>query len=95
MNMMMKAIDPRRFMELITRRTALLPGVVIFTQSIDLQVNIRVKVRVDKRIVSALNGPDAFTGRIKNKENIGKTTSEIVAQWNQDHPDNLTAQEEK
>jgi hypothetical protein len=118
---LLKAVHPRRFMEMITRRTTLSTGVVknvqesevetlidllregypvhtgvaIFTPSIDLQGNIKVNVRVDKRIVTALNTPGAFTGGIKNRENIGKTPQEILAQWNEDHPDNLIGQVEK
>jgi hypothetical protein len=62
-------------------------GVAIFTPSIDLKGNININVRVDKRIISALNNPDVFTGHIRNSENIGKTAPEIVALWNEEHPD--------
>src|SRR3990172_11548636 len=49
-------------------------GVAIFTPSIDLEGNFSVSVRVDKRILSALNAPGAFTGNIRNNQNVGKTT---------------------
>ena len=64
-------------------------GVAIFTPTIDSQGNLSVSVRVDKRITSALNVPGAFTGKINNSANIGKTTDEIVYMWNQAHPDNM------
>jgi hypothetical protein len=64
-------------------------GIAIFTPSIDSQGNLSVSVRVDKRITSALNISDAFTGKISNSENIGKTTDEFVYMWNQDHPDDM------
>ena len=64
-------------------------GIAIFTPSIDLQGNLSISVRVDKRIGSALNAPGAFTGRINNNANIGKTTQEIAALWNEEHSDNL------
>jgi hypothetical protein len=44
-------------------------------------------VRVDKRITAALNETGAFTGKIDNSINIGKTTQEIVDQWNEANPD--------
>jgi hypothetical protein len=61
-------------------------GIAIFRPSIDLEGNISVSVRVDKRILSALNAPGAFTGDIKNSDNIGKTTQEIANRWNAEHP---------
>jgi hypothetical protein len=61
-------------------------GIAIFRPSIDLEGKISVNVRVDKRILSALNAPGAFTGDIKNSDNIGKTTQEIANRWNAEHP---------
>lgn len=61
-------------------------GVAIFTPSIDLEGNLNINVRVDKRIVSALNAPGAFTGRIRNSENIGKTSQELAGLWNEENP---------
>jgi hypothetical protein len=64
-------------------------GVAIFRPTIDAQGNLSVSVRVDKRITGALNAPGAFTGKVNNSANIGKSTEEIVYMWNQDHPDNM------
>ncbi len=64
-------------------------GVAIFRPSIDLEGKISVSVRVDKRIIAALNTPGAFTGNIKNNENVGKSTQEIVNRWNAEHPDDV------
>ena len=63
-------------------------GVAIFTPVIDSKGNLSVSVRVDKRINTALNAPGAFTGKISNSTNIGRTSEEIAALWNQGHPDN-------
>jgi hypothetical protein len=68
-------------------------GVAIFIPDIDTQGNVRLSVRVDKRILSALNSPDAFAGKICNKENIGMTREQYIARWNEDHPDNLIIME--
>ncbi len=62
-------------------------GVAIFTPSIDMEGKFSVSVRVDKRILSALNSPGAFTGNLRNNENIGKSNPEIAALWNAEHPD--------
>jgi hypothetical protein len=110
---LMEAADPQRFMELITNRTTLSPGVVknvqesevetligllkegrsvhtgiaIFRPTIDAQGNLSVSVRVDKRILAALNVPGAFTGKVTNNANIGLSTQEMVQLWNEEHPE--------
>ena len=61
-------------------------GVAIFRPTIDAQGNLSISVRVDKRITAALNVPGAFSGKVNNSANIGKTTGEIVSLWNEDHP---------
>jgi hypothetical protein len=63
-------------------------GVAIFTPSIDLEGNLNINVRVDKRMVAALNAPGAFTGKVKNSENLGKTSQALAELWNEKHPDN-------
>jgi len=110
-----KAADSERFMQLITQRTTLSPGVVrnvqeseietliglllearpvhtgigIYTPSIGLDGALEIKVRVDLRLLRALNSADAFRGRIINAANIGKSVDDLVALWNADHLDNL------
>jgi hypothetical protein len=64
-------------------------GVAIFTPTVDAQGNLSVSVRVDKRITSALNVPGAFTGKINNGANIGLSSQEMAALWNEKNPDNL------
>ena len=64
-------------------------GVAIFRPTIDAQGNLSISVKVDKRITSALNAPGAFTGKVNNSANLGKTTQEFVELWNQDHPGDM------
>jgi hypothetical protein len=64
-------------------------GIAIFTPSIDMHGSLSVNVRVDKRIVSALNAPGGFIGRVNNSQNIGKSTAEIVQLWNEEHSEDL------
>jgi hypothetical protein len=62
-------------------------GVAIFTPSVNLDGSIEVKVRVDKRIVSALNSNGWFSGKLSHPENVGKTSQALAALWNEEHPD--------
>ena len=39
------------------------------------------------KVKRALSAPGAFRGRIINAENIGKSSDELVAMWNEAHPD--------
>lgn len=64
-------------------------GVAIFTPSITLDGKIDVSVRVDKRIIAALNSNGNFSGRVNNAENIGKDSEELVYLWNEEHPEDL------
>lgn len=64
-------------------------GVAIFTPSIDLEGNIDVNVRVDKRILSALNSNGSFSGKLVRGENVGKTSQQLAQLWNEDHPEDL------
>ena len=64
-------------------------GVAVFRPTIDAQGNLSISVKVDKRITAALNVPGAFTGKVTNNGNIGKTTGEIVHIWNQAHPEDM------
>ena len=64
-------------------------GIAVFRPTIDAQGNLSVSVRVDKRILAALNVPGAFTGRVQNNANIGKSTDQIMQMWNEDHPEDM------
>jgi len=105
--------ETNRFMELITNRTTLSPGVVknvqesevetligllkegrsvrtgiaIFTPSIELDGDINIHVRVDKRILAEVNQKGAFSGRIVNASNIGLSSDDLVVFWNEENPD--------
>ena len=62
-------------------------GIAIFRPTIDAEGNLSVSVRVDKRITAALNVPGAFTGKVENNDNVGKSTQEIVDIWNAANPE--------
>jgi len=63
-------------------------GGAIYSLSIGLDGKYSVKVKPDKRIMQAANLNGAFRGRVANAENIGKTSDDLVAMWNEEHPDN-------
>ena len=64
-------------------------GIAIFTPSIDLEGKIDISVRVDKRILSALNAASGFTGKVLHSENIGKSSTDLAQLWNEEHPEDL------
>jgi len=69
-------------------RPVVLPGLGTFTPSISLDGRVKVNLRVDKGLLSALNADDALIKEhIINKTMIGKTTGDLVALWNEEHPE--------
>ncbi|WP_457617824.1 hypothetical protein, partial [Lutibacter sp.] len=57
-----------------------LEGIGTFSPSIKLDGTIKINFRVNRRLQDRLNMTGAFTGDIKNKENIGKTMAELEAE---------------
>ena len=66
-------------------RAVKVEGLGIFTPSIDLDGNITISFRADSAFANGLNTPGIFSGRIANRENIGKTSDELIARWNKEH----------
>jgi hypothetical protein len=66
-----------------------LEGLGIFTPSINLEGTLDVGFRLDTGVDGALNVPGAFMGNITNRENIGKTSTELKEKWNAEHPNDL------
>jgi len=62
-------------------------GIATYTPTIRMDGRVRVRVRVDRRILAALNAPGALNGKLINAENVGKTAEELAQQWNAAHPD--------
>ncbi|MBT9149594.1 MAG: hypothetical protein DDT28_01029 [Dehalococcoidia bacterium] len=53
----------------------------------DISGKLDISHRLDRDIRNALNAPGAFIGEVLNRQNIGKTSDELVAMWNADHHD--------
>jgi hypothetical protein len=54
---------------------------------IDLKGSLAISFRPDPAFANGLNIPGIFTGTIINRENIGKTSNELVTRWNEEFPD--------
>lgn len=68
-------------------RAVKVEGLGTFAPSIDLEGNLAISFRADPAFAKGLNVPGTFTGTIVNRENIGKTSEELVAKWNEEHPE--------
>jgi hypothetical protein len=53
------------------------------SQRLDLEGNLSISFRPDPAFANGLNVPGIFTGTVINRENIGKTSEELVTQWNE------------
>jgi hypothetical protein len=59
----------------------------IFRPTLRLDGSYRIAVLIDPDLRRTLNAPGAFGGEIINRENIGKSQAQLVALWNQYHPE--------
>lgn len=64
-----------------------LPGLGTFSPTISVDGKLNISFRVDNPLIRELNkGREGFDGEIVNRENIGKTSDELVTLWNVDNP---------
>ncbi|MCX6065581.1 MAG: hypothetical protein NT121_07485 [Chloroflexi bacterium] len=63
-------------------------GIAIYTPSITLEGDIEIKVRLSQRLLNDMNVFSNFQGEIFNANNIGKTSDELITEWNNLHPTN-------
>jgi hypothetical protein len=68
-------------------RAVKVDGLGTFTPNIDLDGTLAVSFRADPFINYGMNVPGTFSGTIRNRANIGKTSDELVALWNAQYPD--------
>ena len=64
-----------------------LEGLGTYTPTIDLDGTFGVGHRAVSEIKNRLNTTGAFQGEIESGEHIGKTGDDLVALWNEEHPD--------
>ena len=69
-------------------RAVKVDGLGTFSPNIDLDGNLSISFRADPTFAYSLN-KDAFEGNILNRENIGKSSEELVTMWNETYPEDL------
>ena len=70
-------------------RAVKVDGLGIWTPTIALDGTLDIQYRPDPAFSYGLNLPGVFTGTILTRENIGKTSDELVAKWNEANPGDL------
>jgi hypothetical protein len=72
-------------------RSVKVEGLGTWTPNILLDGTLDIQYRADNILTNGLNVPGTFTGKITNRENIGKSTDELYQKWNVDTPDDPVA----
>jgi len=67
-------------------RAVKVEGLGTWTPTIALDGTLDITYRPDPVFSYGLNLPGVFTGTILNRENIGKTSEELVMKWNAANP---------
>ena len=70
-------------------RAVKVDGLGIWTPTIGLDGKVSIQYRPDMAFDYELNQPGVFTGTIVNRENIGKTSDDLVFMWNEANPGDL------
>ncbi len=68
-------------------RSAHIEGLGTYTPKISIDGTYSISHRLHSEIKDELNKNRAFQGEVLNKDNIGKTSEELVTMWNTDNPD--------
>lgn len=58
-----------------------------FTPRIALDGSFSISHLPDMELKNEMGKPNWFEGEIKNKDMIGKSVEDLVARWNEEHPD--------
>lgn len=64
-----------------------LDGLGIYSPGVELDGSIIMHHRTDRYLIKELNKEGAFRGTIVNRENIGKTSVDLLELWNEVHPE--------
>ena len=72
-------------------RAVKVDGLGTFTPTIDLEGYFAISFRADPAMNTGINLQGTFSGTIINRENIGKTSDELIAKWNEEHADDLVS----
>lgn len=64
-----------------------LSGLGLFSPRIDQNGVFNVNYVVDRDLKIQLNSTRGFSGTVVNHDMIGKTSDDLIARWNREHPD--------
>jgi hypothetical protein len=67
-------------------RAVKVEGLGIWAPAIGLDGKLSIHYRPDPTFGYGLNLPGVFSGKILNRENIGKTPDELITMWNEANP---------
>ena len=62
-------------------------GLGFYYPTVNLEGTITTSYRIDPKLKAELNKKNSFHGKMLNWDMIGKTSAELVARWNEEHPD--------
>jgi hypothetical protein len=62
-------------------------GLGTYAPNISLDGTFDLQYRADTAFSNGMNIPGIFSGTIVNRENIGKTSEELVSKWNEENPE--------
>jgi hypothetical protein len=85
LNILMEFKEALTFFAL-SGRPIRLKGLGIFAPKIDKQGVFSVNYKIEKSLKSELNTRGKYKGEVVNRDMIGRTVTEMVERWNQDHP---------
>lgn len=70
----------------LSGRAVKVEGMGTWFPSMSLDGRISIQYRPDLGFDYEINKPGAFTGNVRNKENIGKTSDQLVTEWLEQNP---------
>jgi nucleoid DNA-binding protein len=62
-------------------------GLGIYTPTVKLSGTYAISHRIDRELRSKMNDTGVFTGKVKNSDMMEKTMADLIARWNEEHPD--------
>lgn len=68
-------------------RAVKVEGLGTFAPNIGLEGTFSISFRPDPAFANGLNAPGLFSGKIINRENIGKTSTDLVSMRNEQYPE--------
>ena len=68
-------------------------GLGTFTPTLRMGGDLDIRFRPEPELLRQLNDRTKFHAKILNRPNLGKSSAELIAQWNREHPDDPVEEE--